>query len=199
MDKGVQVLGIDIWNTGSNSVANYAQGGSRNITYPLAMNGSSVGIAYGNLDRSSYAIIDADGIIQYLSDQRISTSIRYSSTRSEMIAKLDELLAVTGVDSKSSPVPADFLLQNTPNPFSTTTTIQFDLKNSLSRAQVSIYDVLGRRIRTFTSGDQNSGRHSVTWDGRNAAGNLVPTGVYFYVLEGNGQRVAKKMFFMPNR
>jgi hypothetical protein len=48
-------------------------------------------------------------------------------------------------------------------------------------------DATGRRIRTLREGSGIAGSHSVTWDGRDAAGSKVASGVYVYRLQWNGQ------------
>jgi hypothetical protein len=78
------------------------------------------------------------------------------------------------------------LEQNSPNPFvvsvSGQTTIGFNLA-SPENVTLRIIDVLGHEVRALISGEgRTAGYNSITWDGRDGSGNLVPTGMYFYQL-----------------
>ncbi len=89
---------------------------------------------------------------------------------------------VTGVDEVPE-IPAEFgLSQNYPNPFNARTTIHFTLA-SPGEVTLSVYDLLGRRIKVLQSGFLNAGAHGIVWDGVNEAGNIVSSGIYFYRLE----------------
>ena len=57
-----------------------------------------------------------------------------------------------------------------------------------SPVEVNIYDLSGRRVRVLQVADAISGRFSVAWDGRDAAGRLVPPGIYLAVLEIRSDR-----------
>lgn len=71
------------------------------------------------------------------------------------------------------------LLQNYPNPFSESTTIQCNTAKG-EGAKLIIYDILGQPIRTYQN--PNGGRWVIKWDGRNNQGIKVPPGIYFYSL-----------------
>ena len=73
------------------------------------------------------------------------------------------------------------LRQNYPNPFNPSTTIAYDLPE-LSSVRIEIFDVLGRLVGELVHAEQESGNYSVVWDGRNADGQLVSTGLYIYRL-----------------
>jgi len=73
-----------------------------------------------------------------------------------------------------------------PNPFSSATTIRFDLPVAQPAALV-VYDGSGRAVRTLIDARLEAGQHSVAWDGRNAGGEKLPTGVYFCRLLIGGQ------------
>jgi hypothetical protein len=88
---------------------------------------------------------------------------------------------------------ANTLAQNHPNPFNPTTTIEFTVK-SRGHVSLTVYDVAGRQIRTLVSENRAPGiKHVVGWDGRNAKGEMVASGVYFYRLETGGVMQTKKM------
>ena len=78
------------------------------------------------------------------------------------------------------------LLQNYPNPFNPETWIPYQLSED-SAVSVSIYDTTGKVIRTLSLGTQSAGfynsrERAAYWDGRNALGESVASGIYFYQL-----------------
>ena len=70
------------------------------------------------------------------------------------------------------------LSQPQPNPSSSLTRLDFTLGSPAS-VDLSVYDASGRRVATLLHSDLPAGRRSVTWDGREASGRPVATGVYF--------------------
>jgi hypothetical protein len=93
-------------------------------------------------------------------------------------------------------IPSTYsLYQNYPNPFNPSTTIAFDLPED-SWVRLSLYNVLGQRVRTVANSQYSAGSHQVIWDGRNESGGEVSSGVYFYLLETNSFRDAKKMLMI---
>ncbi len=85
---------------------------------------------------------------------------------------------------------------NYPNPFNPSTNIQFALPEA-GEVSLTIYDLTGRVIQSLASGRMAAGYHRVVWDGRDARGVSVATGVYFYRIVTSGGFVAtRKMIFM---
>lgn len=81
------------------------------------------------------------------------------------------------------PAPArSALLAALPNPFNPTTEVRYALA-AAGQARLAVYDVAGRCVVTLMSGHQEAGQHSARWDGRDAAGQPVSSGVYFARLE----------------
>ncbi len=64
-----------------------------------------------------------------------------------------------------------------PNPFNPTTTLGFDLPAATS-VTLMIYDLTGREVARLADGGYLPGYHQVVWDGRNASGRLLPSGIY---------------------
>ncbi len=87
------------------------------------------------------------------------------------------------------------LLQNYPNPFNPETVIQFELPEP-GYIKLSIYNMLGRQIKTLFDGYKSAGFYQETWNGLDALGKQVPSGVYFYRLEVNRQQYIKKMMMV---
>jgi hypothetical protein len=73
------------------------------------------------------------------------------------------------------------LFQNDPNPFNPTTVVEFSLERS-EHVSLMIFDVAGRRVTTLVDAVMPAGPQRALWDGRDARGRILPSGVYFYRL-----------------
>ena len=92
------------------------------------------------------------------------------------------------------------LLQNYPNPFNPETWIPYQLAEG-SEVSISIYDSAGRLVRSLSLGYQpagfyNSRGQAAYWDGRNAVGEQVASGVYFYQLETPSFRQTRRLLIL---
>ncbi len=97
-----------------------------------------------------------------------------------VLAYLQNLLAAARPDKT-------LLLANYPNPFNPETWIPYQLA-AASDVTIRIYDVKGTLVRTLRIGHQSEGyytdqRRAAYWDGRNASGERVASGIYFYQLQ----------------
>ncbi|MBU2492657.1 MAG: T9SS type A sorting domain-containing protein [Bacteroidetes bacterium] len=80
-------------------------------------------------------------------------------------------------------LPDEFtLFQNYPNPFNPSTTIKYNLDKE-EFVRLSIYDVLGNRIKLLVNESQHPGYYTLTWEGKNEFGKRIPSGVYFVELK----------------
>jgi len=84
------------------------------------------------------------------------------------------------------------LEQNRPNPFNPTTTFVFSLPRA-AHATLTVYDALGRVVKTLVDADLAQGEHRAAWDGTAANGDKVASGVYFYELASEGSTKARKL------
>jgi flagellar hook assembly protein FlgD len=91
-----------------------------------------------------------------------------------------------------TPVVALSLDQNAPNPFNPETTIRFSVPGA-ARVRLTIYRVDGAYIRTLVDGSLPGGFYHETWDGRDAHGVSLPSGVYFCRLTVDGRSLVRKM------
>ena len=99
----------------------------------------------------------------------------------------------TVIISFETKIPAEFTLhQNYPNPFNPITTIQYELPQRLD-VQITIYDMLGRKVHEFIAQKQLAGNHSIQWSGKDINGNPVSAGIYFYQLKAGDFVQTKKM------
>jgi hypothetical protein len=93
-------------------------------------------------------------------------------------------------------LPKSFALkQNYPNPFNPSTEIAFSLEQS-STINLTIFNVLGQKVKVLAEGSKQAGAHTLSWDGRDEMGAAVSTGLYFYKLTDGNNSVTKKMALM---
>jgi hypothetical protein len=88
---------------------------------------------------------------------------------------------VTGIAEDAPLVARPRLDQNYPNPFNPSTTVRFSVPQK-GTAQLRVFDVRGRLVRTLVDGMVLAGDHHVPWDGANDQGHPVASGVYLYRL-----------------
>lgn len=97
---------------------------------------------------------------------------------------------ISGVEED---LPATFeTLSNYPNPFNPRTTLEFSLPGR-SLVRLSIYDGAGRRVKTLVNEERDAGHYTVFWDGTDAQGQRVPSGIYFSRLSTTGGDQTVKM------
>jgi len=103
---------------------------------------------------------------------------------------------VTGVGHKSNPRPQSFQLkQNYPNPFNPTTVISYTIAEQ-SNVFLAVYNVRGQLVRILVNGVVQPGENQVQWNGRDASGQLAPSGIYFYKLKTKSVVLSRKMLFL---
>lgn len=103
-----------------------------------------------------------------------------------------ELGVVDGVTT----LPNEYVLnQNYPNPFNPTTEISFSM-NKTADVSLTIYSILGQKVRVLENASLEAGIHSYNWDGRDQLGRSVATGVYLYTLANGTTSFTKKMALM---
>ena len=93
-------------------------------------------------------------------------------------------------------LPKTFALsQNYPNPFNPNTKIEYALPVNC-HVKLTIYNILGQKVRTLIDKDQAVGCHSVFWDSKNSGGKEVASGIYLYRLQTNDFVDTKKMILL---
>ncbi len=105
-----------------------------------------------------------------------------------------ELSSVTSIED--SQIPENFVLtQNYPNPFNPKTTIEYGIPEK-SDVELAIVNLMGRKIKQWSTPNQQPGWHKVIWDGVDMNGNSVSTGIYIYSIKAGNFVDTKKMVFM---
>jgi hypothetical protein len=100
--------------------------------------------------------------------------------------------AYSGVSPADLPVTTYSLLENYPNPFNPSTTIQYSLGRP-GIVTLKIFDVTGRLVNTLLNQNMAQGIHRIGWNGKDTNGKEVATGVYFYTIQTPGSYKTAKM------
>jgi flagellar hook assembly protein FlgD len=84
------------------------------------------------------------------------------------------------------------LAPNTPNPFSDRTTLRFHLSVA-GTVTLNIADASGRLVRSLARESFPAGWNQIQWDGRSSSGQKVAPGVYFSILDAEGQTRSRRL------
>jgi hypothetical protein len=102
----------------------------------------------------------------------------------EQVSIIDETLPIT------------YNLYNAyPNPFNPVTTLRYELPET-GPVNITIYDMLGRQVKTLINQTQDAGYRSVIWDATNDYGKPVSTGIYLYQIQAGEYLQTKKMVLL---
>jgi len=100
------------------------------------------------------------------------------------------------LNTKSSLILTDFYLnQNYPNPFNPVTTLSYSLPKDES-VNITIYDIMGRPVKTIQNSYQTKGFRFVQWDAKNDRNEPVSAGLYLYTIQAGKFRQTRKMVLM---
>ena len=85
--------------------------------------------------------------------------------------------------------------KNYPNPFNPSTQVRYALPEA-SKVSISIYDMMGRQVRSLVNGSMDAGYHTALWNATNDNGNPVSAGMYIYTIQAGEFRQTKKMVLL---
>ena len=155
---------------------------SSNDKILTSFNGSTVVLAgSGEFDAQSpvaFVTVNAKNVIE-------ATNIRFNDRKVNDIKML-----VAGVDDEDN----SMLLMNSPNPFTATTLITVNVPQT-GVYTLSVYDLMGNKVKTITSGEINAGVANFIWDGTNEANEKVQSGAYIYRFIGENVSLSKKLIY----
>lgn len=113
-----------------------------------------------------------------------------TSTLSALVGSLGRY-RVTWDESGGRTERVGLLLRAAPNPFRTTVDASYHLPVGCT-VRLAIYDVSGRKVRTMVNGHYGPGWHSERWDGKDERDKMLPSGVYFMILEAGKEKISEK-------
>ena len=100
------------------------------------------------------------------------------------------------LSAQKSFIPLEFSLhQNYPNPFNPITSLRYDLPED-GLVNITIYDMMGRLVKTLVNGSQTVGFKSVKWNATNDRNEPVSAGLYLYTIQAGEFRQTKKMVLL---
>ena len=156
-----------------------------------------------DLDRSSgqlltKAPLDYEAQSSYSVIISVSDGKRYGSDRINVAIHVTDVAEVAAAPKKESVSPTtSALLANYPNPFNPETWIPYQLAKPAD-VTLTIYAINGQVVRQLALGHQDAGVYQTRsraahWDGRNAFGEPVASGLYFYTLKAGEFTATRKM------
>jgi hypothetical protein len=150
-----------------------------------------------NWTATSYLAIDEGPIIVMIENFRTKLLWNKFMANPEIQPMLDAIGFVpdstTGVQTQSDLSIINFTLNgNYPNPFNPTTTISFNIP-ATQEINVTIYDVLGREVKTLFNGEVTPGTINLSWDGKSNQNISVGSGVYIYKVVSKNKLLTGKM------
>jgi len=147
-----------------------------------AMGSTTHGATYAFTD---YDVIDGVTYYYWLEDVDLNGN---STMQGPITAKL------TSEEEEKAPTVFS-LAQNHPNPFNATTEIRYGLPLE-SEINLTIYNLMGQKVRTLVNEHQSAGYKIVNWDGKNEKGQEVSSGIYFCRIKAGDYSATKKMVFL---
>ncbi len=125
------------------------------------------------------------------------TSFGYFTNELLVDSLIDTLGVATDVEEIEYPVlPEGYkLAQNYPNPFNPATVIEFDLPR-LSNVSITIFNLLGQKVKELVNEEISAGSYRVSWDGILSSGQRASSGIYFYRLIADDFIDTKKMILL---
>ena len=152
--------------------------------FPLESNA----VLFDPVERKTYDLL----MDQSIMITRVNDHYDYPLT--VLVGSPDYVLAKT--EALIAQLPEAFTLgQNYPNPFNPETNIPFTIA-APSYVEIGIFNLMGQRVATLESRWFDMGQYSVRWNGKDAQGNQLSTGVYIYSLESAQFRQAKKLILV---
>ncbi|MCB5261695.1 MAG: T9SS type A sorting domain-containing protein [Candidatus Cloacimonetes bacterium] len=110
----------------------------------------------------------------------------------ESVTKLANLSHISIGDALVAPVPQ---MRNYPNPFRTSTNIEYVLKQP-ARLSLEIYNLRGQKVRSLDDGIYAAGLHNLSWDGKDDGGKTCASGVYYLRLKAGDKHSQHKMLLI---
>jgi len=113
-------------------------------------------------------------------------------------SEYSEIISVTldWLEVDGDQLPTVYALhQNYPNPFNPVTNLSYDLPED-AMVKITIYDVMGKSIRTLVNSSQSAGYRSLHWNATNDNGQPVSAGLYVYSIQAGQFNQTKKMILL---
>jgi glycosidase len=159
------------------------------VTNSIAANFQNTGWWYNYFSGDSVNVTDQyAGITLNPGEFRLYTSKRLPLPEANLVLGVEN-------DRLSGVTPSNYSLeQNYPNPFNPSTTIRYSVPTR-SNVKVVVYDALGNRVAELVNEQKEAGAYQINFDVA-ALNRPIASGIYFYQIETNSYRAAKKMMYL---
>jgi len=181
-------------------------GESKDSTFVVKNTGGGTVSGLVSEDSEHYSVISGEGLFELKAGESLVVTVRFAPTSEgahDCVVATGTIcsdvscsgggVVETGIGSLGATVFE--LDQNHPNPFNPTTQIGFGVDRP-EVVQLSVFDARGGRVRRLVDRPMRPGRYVEEWDGCDARGRQVASGVYFYRLTAGHGTLTKKMVFL---
>lgn len=125
-----------------------------------------------------------------------SADSSYTILSRSIVTLVGEIIDTSDVDLFHGDYPEKYeLFQNFPNPFNKDTKMYYYIPNP-GKVNISIYSMLGEKIKTIIDNEQPTGTYNISWNGTNDNDELVSSGLYLYSMQFGNKKTVKKMMFI---
>ncbi|MCK5051700.1 MAG: T9SS type A sorting domain-containing protein [Candidatus Cloacimonetes bacterium] len=172
------------WNVYRGTISSFEEAELLNTNHPIPGNGTTN-------SASDYVYVDTIPVVQ-------NSTYWYWIEDVSFDGETEVHVPITlFIPFEDSPIAPDTygLHQNYPNPFNPSTSISFALEAE-SYVELIIYNVKGEKVKQLVRNQLSIGQHFVVWDGNDAMGKQVSTGVYFYKLITDTKEYQRKMLLV---
>lgn len=147
-------------------------------------------------ERRDYVSIDAELPDDAEREDAILRDILIENEPDDDLGWLSDLYSkLTGVGA-AVPVPHLSLLPSYPNPFNSSTKVSVRSDIMVDRVEVSIVNLAGQRVKRLYSGSLSVGVHYFNWNGSDASGRAVASGVYFVIVSSENVSLKQKLLLV---
>jgi len=175
--------------------------GSKTSTWGWFDNPDVAGVAHGitHIPAHAEALTESGEVIVFRLRARnanASSMISFSRLKAnDRDAVAPEIRVGRGNPVEAAPVPSQYSITSSPNPFNPSTRVTFGIPAGAGSLPVvlRIYDVSGHVVRTLVEGTRAPGYHHVVWDGDDAHGNASSAGVYLLRIEAGAWSSVEKL------
>ena len=158
-----------------------------NFTFADSSGYFEIQLSEGTYDLYAERVFYEDNIIYGVTvEDEQTTDIAFNMTSTlPQVSTNNEYLQITNYE-----------LKNFPNPFNPSTSISFNVTQTSSFVNLSIYNIKGQKVKTLINEEMQSGKHSIIWFGNDENNKPVGSGIYLYKLKTDNQETVSRMLLL---
>jgi hypothetical protein len=136
--------------------------------------------------------------LNFIAGKKLHGKINSEIKVQELLAnETDMTSSAVSSEMEISGLPVQYKLQqNYPNPFNPSTTIKYELPDDNINVDIQIFNSLGQLVKTVVSGNENSGRYEIVWNGCDNNGRQVTSGIYICRIQAGKFTATRKMMML---